>query len=228
MQIKVFLCIIGVIVASVLIDKDVWFNENCNKILQKGIYTVSKNVQPESERNAPSVFAGGLIGYRYLSADLLWIDTVQYIGNNKNSQEGFKKFYYYIKQITSIDPNFTYAYIFGSSILMWQLYKTDEAMEVIRSGIENNPEYWQLNIYLAAFTYFKSNEFKKMVVYLEHALAMENHPAMLERILGNIYEKIEENEKARQLWWWMWYNTKDIENKKYAGKRLKEKGYWYQ
>lgn len=206
----ILVCVLCVVVSSVLIDSDSWFDKTCKISRQQ------------------SANAGGLIGYRYVSADLLWIDTIQYIGDNENAKERFKKFYPYIKQIVDMDPHFTYAYLFGSSILIWQLKRSSDAMELIKTGINNNPDYWPLNLYLAAFTYFKANEFKKMVVYLEHAVNMENHPAMLERILGNIYEKIGEIEKARILWWWMWYNTKDIENKKYAERKLKERGFWYQ
>lgn len=216
-MVKILLCIFCIILSVNLIDSDTWFNKEWKIPLQKSVSS-----------EAPSFFAGSIVGFRNISTDLLWIDTIQYIGNNENSKEGFKKFYSYVKQIIALDPHFTYAYLFGSSILMWQLNRSDDAMEIIKEGIANNPDYWQLNLYLAAFTYFKANEYKKMVVYLEHALNIESHPPMLERILGNIYEKIGEIEKARLLWWWMWYNTKDIENKKYAEKKLKERGFWYQ
>ena len=159
------------------------------------------------------------------------MNVVQYIGDKENASNQYSKFYSMAKEIVSIDPNFTYMYLAGSAIMMWDTKQVDEAVEFVQEGIKNNPTYWPLNLYLAAFTYSKANKFRHLVSTIETAVKMDGHPPMLERILGNLYVKLSEIEskntdfwlaKAKNLWLDILYNSSDKANIQYAKEHLEK------
>ncbi|MFH1823863.1 MAG: hypothetical protein ABH873_01380 [Candidatus Firestonebacteria bacterium] len=162
------------------------------------------------------------------------MDIIQYIGDKENTKTKYKELYSKVTNLTTLDPNFTYAYLATSGMLMFELKETDKAIELIKKGIENNPKYWPLNLYLAAYTYSKAGNLRMAVHNIESAVMQAGHPPMLERILGNMYVKLSETEKsykdfwmgkAKNLWWYMYHHPSEELNKKYAEEHLKKYGF---
>jgi len=188
----------------------------------------------EIKQNPFYVIFSSMCGFKILVSDFLWMDIIQYIGDRNNAKTNYKELYPKTMNLITIDPNFTYAYLAVSGILMFELKEIDKAIELIKKGIENNPKYWQLNLYLAAYTYSKGGNIKMAVHNIEIAVIQEGHPPMLERILGNMYVKLSEiekpykdfwMEKAKNLWWYMYHHPLEELNKKYAEEHLKKYGF---
>ncbi len=178
-------------------------------------------------------FLASVSGFRILVADILWMDAVQYIGDLENAKEQYKQLYPKTRDIITLDPNFTYPYIAVSGILFFSMNEKDKAIELIKYGIEQNPKYWQLNLYLAAYTYAKADNIKMAIHNVESAIKQENHPPLLERILGSMYLKLSEKDRANKKFWtgkavslWldMYEHPSEPENRKYAESHLKEFG----
>jgi tetratricopeptide (TPR) repeat protein len=98
---------------------------------------------PHSYKKFGQILGVGF-GFRALLADFEYISFLQYYGNRKNSAENFKKVYLYIQDITDADPHFTFAYTYGSAILAFNQQRYDEAVEIIKKGLEYNPAFWKL------------------------------------------------------------------------------------
>ena len=181
---------------------------------------------------APLITAA--LGFRALTADFMWMDVIQFLGDREVPAETLKAhFYPKLKDVTAMDEHFTAAYIIGVPVLKWELLMQEEAVSFIGYGIEKNPKYGQLQLYLAALTYAKLNQFSSMVSKLESALALESHPPMLERILANIYAKLVDDEtnpaqkniwlqKGGRLWAKMYEESQDEQSMKLAAKHLKK------
>jgi tetratricopeptide (TPR) repeat protein len=179
-------------------------------------------------------------GFRASVADFLWMDIVQYIGDKENAKTRYKDLYKKITDLSNVDPNFTYVYCSASGIYFFELNEPDRAIELIRKGIENNPKYWVLNLYLAAYTYRRKwdtsgdlSDFKNAVRNVETAVKEEGHPPMLERILGSLYLKLAEIDpknkktwlrKSVLLWLDMYEHPTEEPNKEYATQKLKDFG----
>jgi tetratricopeptide (TPR) repeat protein len=170
-------------------------------------------------------------GFRTVTADFLWMDIIQYIGDRENSKTQYKELLPKTMRLIEVDPNFTYSYLTISGILMFELKDEEKAIELIKKGIENNPRYWQLNLYLAAYSYKKLGNFKMTVYNIENAVNQEGHPPMLERILGSMYLKMMEVEPANKKFWmgravnlWLYMYNKPLEplNRTYAEQELKK------
>jgi len=165
---------------------------------------------------------GVSFGSRALLADIEYINFLQYYGNIENRKERFRKVFDYLVNITDADPHFTFAYTFGSAILAFNREEYDKALYLINKGLEYNPKIWQLRLYLGAILYKQGGKMdrEKYVKFLEEALRFEDHPAMIERLLGNIYESYKDPDFSANYWAWVYNNTKDRDTRLWAYGRI--------
>ncbi len=59
------------------------------------------------------VLKPALLGYRHLGADLLWLRFLQVLGKKRNSAEEYEWIYHALDVITTLDPQYDYAYYVG-------------------------------------------------------------------------------------------------------------------
>ncbi|MCE5301130.1 MAG: tetratricopeptide repeat protein [Spirochaetia bacterium] len=164
---------------------------------------------------------GVSFGFRTLMADFDYISFLQYYGDKTQKADRYRKLYGYLDDITNADPNFTFAYTYGSAILAFNLERYDEAIKLINKGIEYNPSFWKLHFYLGAIIFKQKGETEKYIGLLEDALKFADHPAIIERLLGNIYETTRAPDFAALYWLKTAGNSKDGDTRGYAYKRLK-------
>lgn len=202
-------------------------------IQQDNFYKLNFKLFPflESQKN----FLFPVLGFKTITADILWMDIIQYVGDKEKAKENYHKLYPKTLELIKVDPNFTYAYLLTSGMLMFEekLKDPDKAIELIKDGIKHNPKYWQLSLYLAAYTYSKAGNIKMALFNIENAVYQEGHPPMLERILGSMYLKLADEEKAYKhewlkkainLWLHMYEHPSEKLNKTYAEEHLKKYG----
>jgi tetratricopeptide (TPR) repeat protein len=160
-------------------------------------------------------------GYRPLLADVDYISMLQYYGDPAGAQDGHKRMLGCLNAITDAEPDFTFAYTYGAAILAFNLKRYDEAISIIQKGISFNPSFWKLRFYLGAIIYSKKGDTLKLTGLLEEALKFSDHPAVIERMLGNIYEISRTPDETAQYWVMIFRTTKDAETRKYSSERLK-------
>ena len=59
------------------------------------------------------VLKPALLGYGHLGADLLWLRFLQVLGKKRNSAEEYEWIYHALDVITTLDPQYDYAYYVG-------------------------------------------------------------------------------------------------------------------
>jgi len=176
-------------------------------------------INPDSYRKFLHLGAAGF-GFRSLAGDIEYINFLQYYGDRSQNVNRHKNLMAYIDDITDVDPYFSFAYTFGSSILAFNLDRVDEALKIIRKGLDFNPEMWQLRLYLGAILFKQENKESEYIKLLEDALRFEDHPAIVERILGNIYEQIKPPQFAAEYWAGIYMKTKDKKTREFAYQRV--------
>ncbi len=162
-------------------------------------------------------FWGVLLGLRRLSADLAWIDVLQYYGTHfeedehedgKHHHEGhrhiqwgeYKELLSHCQVVIRLDPYFKYAYLYGAGALAFNHERFDQAIELLEEGVANNPEYWRFHLYLGAIVARQKGEYQKVIPLLEQVVFAPETPMMLRSILAQIYEKQGNYHKARLVW----------------------------
>jgi len=176
-------------------------------------------INPDSYRKFLHLGAAGF-GLRSLAGDIEYINFLQYYGDRSQNVNKHKNLMAYIDDITDVDPYFSFAYTFGSSILAFNLDRVDEALKIIRKGLDFNPEMWQLRLYLGAILFKQENKESEYIKLLEDALRFEDHPAIVERILGNIYEQIKPPQFTAEYWAGIYMKTKDKKTREFAYNRV--------
>ncbi len=89
------------------------------------------------------------LGHDGLMADIYWMRAVQYYGGKRlKNQSGFPLLGRFIDIATTLDPQLLHAYRFGSIFLSEQepvgANAPEQAIALLKKGIQHNPDEWQL------------------------------------------------------------------------------------
>lgn len=106
----------------------------------------------------------------------------------------------YTLRVIRLDPHFHYAYLFSGGLLAWQYDRIEEAIELLREGIRNNPNYWQFHLYVSAILYKKQHKHAQMLTELEKAIRQKDAPNIVKVIVANYYEKEKRYIDALKIW----------------------------
>jgi len=165
--------------------------------------TLSSPVTPLSD------FIGIALGFRSLTADLAWIQTLVYYGtveegaDPEEAERGgghYPLFLAYCQRVAQIDPGFKYVFYYGAGVLGWNLNRPDEAEQLLRQGIAAHPKEWRFQQYLAAMAFQKSHNINKLIEFLEGFVQERDCPNILRSILANIYKKQHRYKDAIRIW----------------------------
>ena len=104
--------------------------------------------------------------YAPLMADIYWTRVVQYYGNkHMRGQAKLDLLWPLLDVTTTLDPNMIVAYRFGAIFLSQAAPagagRPDQAVELIRRGIQANPDYWRLYEDLGFVYYFDLKDYQK-------------------------------------------------------------------
>ena len=146
-------------------------------------------------------------GLRAAAADLAWIELLQFAagGLTEMTDEPGKEFEH-IKPLTErvvrLDPSFHRAYLFGAGMLGWSpaLQRYDDALELLRRGLRDDPGQPLYAEYIAALAYQKRGDTSKALETLEPLAADPRSPVIMKEILANIYKDRGEHAKALAIW----------------------------
>jgi len=104
--------------------------------------------------------------YAPLLADIYWTRVVQYYGNKHVRRQANLELLWPLLDITTtLDPNLLISYRFGAMFLSQRAPtgagRSDLAVQLIRRGIQANPDYWRLYEDLGFVYYFDLKDYQK-------------------------------------------------------------------
>jgi tetratricopeptide (TPR) repeat protein len=120
-----------------------------------------------------------LLGYHHVGADLLWLRLLQVVGNKQNSAVEYEWMYHAVDVITTLDPQYAYAYYAGGVILGDLAHRTDLSNRLLSKGTEANPTVWNLPFLLGYNYYFLLDDPDKGAEYIMRASSLPDRPAYL-------------------------------------------------
>jgi len=120
-----------------------------------------------------------LLGYHHLGADLLWLRLVQVIGEKRNTADEYEWMYHALEVITTLDPQYAYAYYAGGVILGDIAHRTDLSIRLLEKGADANPEEWNIPFLLGYNYYFLLGDPAKGAEYIMKAASLPDRPAYL-------------------------------------------------
>jgi len=120
-----------------------------------------------------------LLGYHHLGADILWLRLIQVIGKKRNSADEYEWMYHALDVLTTLDPQYAYAYYAGGIILGDLANRPDLSTRLLEKGVSANPDVWNIPFLLGYNYYFLLGDPAKGAEYIMKAARLPDGPSYL-------------------------------------------------
>jgi hypothetical protein len=127
------------------------------------------------------------LGYRELIADLLWIQSIQVMGEKKVSESSGRWLYRALDVITTLDPKFVRAYEAGGLALTTLVVLPEESNRLLMKGMRHNPAEWKLPFLIGINYYYELYDDAKAAEYMAQASRLPGAPSSLATLAANLY-----------------------------------------
>lgn len=163
-----------------------------------------------------------LLGYQHAGADVLWLQLLQVLGKKKTSADDYEWIYHALDVITTLDPQYDYAYYVGGVVLANLAHRTDLSNRLLEKGFDANPTVWNLPFLLGYNYYFILGDSAKGAEYMAAAARLPGGPSYLPGLASRMYAEASSPEVALQLLRALWLQTQDQEMRQVLESRAKE------
>lgn len=177
--------------------------------------------------NSPKWVKRLSLGYDGLLADIYWTRAVQYFGGRHAAGAAdFKLLAPLLEITTALDPKLTVAYQFGANFLSPSPPEgagmPDKAVDLVESGIRNNPENWKLYYELGfIYYYMKPKNYAKAAEAFERGTKAPNAHPFLRVLAAQMAQHAGEIQTSRMLWQAAYATTQDDHIRKNAVAHLR-------
>ena len=120
-----------------------------------------------------------LLGYHHLGADMVWLRLIQVMGKKRNSEDEYEWMYHALDVLTTLDPQYAYAYYAGGVILGDLANRPDLSIRLLEKGVRANPEVWNIPFLLGYNYYFLLGDPAKGAEFIMQAARLPEGPSYL-------------------------------------------------
>jgi tetratricopeptide (TPR) repeat protein len=163
-----------------------------------------------------------LLGYHNLGADILWLRLLQVLGKKRNTEEEYTWIYHGLDVITTLDPQYDYAYYVGGVVLTNLANRVDLSNRLLEKGFKENPREWSIPFLLGYNYYFILGDAAKAAEYIAAAARLPGGPAYLPGLATRMYAEADHPETALHFLEALWRRTQDSGMREVLEKRVKE------
>lgn len=152
-----------------------WLQDELDRRQDRTVVQIEGLAQlPKGEYLKPA-----LLGYHHLGADILWLRLLQTVGKKRNSADEYEWMYHALDVITTLDPQYAYAYYVGGNILGDLANRPDLSNRLLEKGTDANPEVWYIPFLLGYNHYFLLGDPAKGAESIMKAASLPDRPAYL-------------------------------------------------
>lgn len=163
-----------------------------------------------------------LLGYHNLGADILWLRFLQVFGKKRNTAEEYEWIYHALDVITTLDPQYDYAYYAGGVLLTNLANRVDLSNRLLEKGFKENPTVWNIPFLLGYNHYFIQGDAATAAEYIAAAARLPGGPAYLPGLASRMYAEADNPDTALQFLEALWRQTQDTQMREVLEKRAKE------
>jgi hypothetical protein len=128
-----------------------------------------------------------MLGYHHLAADVIWLQIVQVFGERTISKEDFAWLRHALDVVTTLDPQYVYAYDVGATVLAEWANRVDWSNDLLRKGMQANPEAWRLPFVLGFNQFFHQHDYVGAAESMAMAARRPKHPYFVEFLATRLY-----------------------------------------
>jgi len=104
-----------------------------------------------------------VLGYEQLAADIIWLQAIQVIGEDTVTPNGYDWIYHALDVVTTLDPEFSYAYQLGGVTLSVLGRAPEKSNALLLKGMRVNPDIWQIPFYIGFNNFFYLNDYGELL-----------------------------------------------------------------
>lgn len=165
------------------------------------------------------------LGYTGLAADIYWTRAVQYFGGKHRARsKQYQLLGPLLDLATSLDPQLTVAYYFGSFFLSQKPPEgagdPDAAVRLVERGIANNPDEWRLYFHLGMVQYMERHDFAAAAQAFERGAQHPKAAPWMKVMAAAMSQRSGDATTAAYMWKQIFENTEDRNIKDNAIKHL--------
>lgn len=210
----VFVCFVMVVVLSRWMDSHRPAVDA--KVEEESLYLTGKTLKRMS------------LGFNGFVADWYWMRSLQYVGNKIVNHPGeielddlgpldMRLLYPLLDTATTLDPKFMAAYEYGAVVL--PAINEEDAIKLIKKGIEHNPDSWRLYQYLG-YIYWKRGDYKQASESYGIGANVAGAPNWMREMSARMFSEGGEPAIAREIYTRIYEQTDDKNMKELMARRL--------
>jgi tetratricopeptide (TPR) repeat protein len=136
------------------------------------------------------------LGYERAVADLFWIRTTYYVGDEHASSADWPAAERLANLVTDIDPHFDSAYVVMASVLSGLRTDPDAAIRLLEKGTAHS-QYWRIH-FLLGFQYFmEKSDYVRGAEHIQRAFELGG-PQYLQFLVSRLYSHAGDPSTAMQ------------------------------
>lgn len=133
-------------------------------------------------------------------SDLLWLRAVQYYGQHRQVDNDFAKMAHVFEIITTLDPRFQSAYVFGGTSLCQEGNQFAAGVRLLEKAVHHNPTAWVYPFELGFVHYVGKKNLTRATFDFAQAARQPGAPAYCERFAAWSGQKAGYEAVAFELW----------------------------
>ena len=140
------------------------------------------------------------LGQEATLADVAWLRAVQYYGHHRLTDRKYEMIGHVSDVVTTLDPQFIQAYVFGALVLSQDAGKPYEGLALLRKGMRHNPDNWFLAFETGFIYYVALRDYRSAGRYFSLSSRLPDAPEFTSRFAAFVEEKAGRTETALKLW----------------------------
>jgi tetratricopeptide (TPR) repeat protein len=141
------------------------------------------------------------LGHRRMLADLVWLRTIQYYGEQKLSGRNYDEAERLFQVIYDLDGSFHGATRFGALILSQDANNPDAALRLLRRAQADHPSAWEYVFDEAFVLQTILRDYESAAHAYRRASTMPGAPEVAARLAGLSFARLGDRVAAREVWW---------------------------
>jgi tetratricopeptide (TPR) repeat protein len=165
--------------------------------------------------SSPQIVKRASLGFDGMMACIYWTRTVQYFGHRHfDRAHSYNELAPLLEITTALDPHLFPAYQFGASFLAPAppngAGQPERAIQLMKYGIQNNPDNWQLYYDLGFVYYTELKDYKDAAEVFEQGSQLPNAHPFLKILAAQMASHAGDFSTARLLWSATYESSHDV------------------
>jgi tetratricopeptide (TPR) repeat protein len=161
------------------------------------------------------------LGHPTLAANLLWLRTIQYIGDPRANERGWDKMYPLVDTVTDLDPGHGYAYQVAGTLLT-SYGQVAESNAILEKGVKAVPDRYILPFLRSFNAFYYDGDWTTAGRYAEKAARAKNAPPHVRDYVLAYYVKGQRADAAVVFLEQSLAESRDLETAKDVEAKLKQ------